>query len=215
MNLIKIGERQSDEEHHASFKSCFRLLGNGYVLAMVIGIFIYCGVEISMSANIPLLLKEKFSISVDKLGLLISWSLFYLPILAGRFFGSLLLARIAPKRLLLFTVFMALSGISLVFSSIFSLTLIGIFLIGLGFANIFPLIFSITIDRMPAHTNELSGLMVSSIAGGAFIPPLMGLVADATSSIQAAFIVPVLCIVYLLFVAILNNKHTQNENGSI
>lgn len=214
LNTIKIKEKKSsDDEHHATFKSCFKLLGNGYVLAMVVGIFIYCGVEISMSAHIPILLKEKFGISVEKMGLLISWSLFYLPILAGRFLGSLVMSRIVPKRLLLFTVLMALMGVSLVFSKSFSLTLIGIFFIGLGFANIFPLIFSITIDHLPEHTNELSGLLVSSIAGGALIPPIMGMVADGTS-IQAAFVVPVLCISYLLFVAIINNRNIKDESKS-
>lgn len=210
LNTIKITEKKTVDDHHATFNSCFKLLGNGYVLAMVIGIFIYCGVEISMSANIPILLKEKFQISVEKMGLLISWSLFYLPILAGRFFGSLILSWIAPKKLLLFTVLMALLGVSLIFSNSFSLTLTGIFLVGLGFANIFPLIFSITIEHLPNHTNELSGLMVSSIAGGALIPPIMGMVADGTS-IQVAFVIPVLCIIYLLFVAIINNRNIQDE----
>ena len=205
LNSVKISEKKISDDYHATFRSCFKLLGNRYVLAMVIGIFIYCGVEISMSAHIPILLKEKFGISVGKMGLLISWSLFYLPILTGRFLGSLILSRILPKHLLLLTVLLALTGVLLIFSSSFSLTLIGIFLVGLGFANIFPLIFSINIDQMPEHTNELSGLMVSSVAGGAFIPPLMGMVAD-TTSIQIAFVVPVLCILYLLFVAGINNR---------
>jgi fucose permease len=65
---------------------------------------------------------------------------------------------------------------------------------------------------MPEHTNELSGLMVSAIAGGAFIPPVMGMVADGIS-IQTAFAVPVLCILYLLFVAIMNNSKTKYEKG--
>jgi FHS family L-fucose permease-like MFS transporter len=211
LNSIKLTERKDSNEHHASFKSCFKLLGNGYVLSMVLGIFIYCGVEICMSAHIPILLKEKYMISVEKMGLLISWSLFYFPILAGRFFGSLIMSRIAPKRLLLFTVLLALTGVLLIFSSSFILTLIGIFLVGLGFANIFPLIFSITIEHMPNHTNELSGLMVSCIAGGALIPPIMSMVADGTS-IQTAFVVPVLCIIYLLFVAIINNRKIQYSN---
>jgi FHS family L-fucose permease-like MFS transporter len=211
LNSIKLTERKDSNEHHASFKSCFKLLGNGYVLSMVLGIFIYCGVEICMSAHIPILLKEKYMISVEKMGLLISWSLFYFPILAGRFFGSLIMSRIAPKRLLLFTVLMAFTGVLLIFSSSFILTLIGIFLVGLGFANIFPLIFSITIEHMPNHTNELSGLMVSCIAGGALIPPIMSMVADGTS-IQTAFVVPVLCIIYLLFVAIINNRKIQYSN---
>jgi len=210
LNTLKIKERNIGDDHHATFKSCFKLLGNGYVFAMVLGLFIYCGVEISMSAHIPILLREKFMISVEKMGLLISWSLFYLPILAGRFLGSLIMARIAPKRLLLITVLMALSGVLLIFSSSFTLTLIGIFLVGFGFANIFPLIFSITIEHMPEHTNELSGLLVSAIAGGAFIPPIMGLVADGTS-IQTAFVVPIVCILYLLFVAIINNKNKISQ----
>lgn len=172
---------------------------------MVLGIFIYCGLEISMSSQIPILLKEKFSISVERLGILISWSLLYLPILSGRFFGSMILAKMKPKKLLLITVLVALAGIFLIFSGSFVLTLIGIFLAGLGFANIFPLIFSIAIETMPEHTNELSGLMVSAIAGGAFIPVFMGMVAD-NISVMAAFIVPVLCLVYLLMVAIINIK---------
>ncbi len=212
LNMVKITEKKTNDDHHASFKSCFKLLKNGYVLAMVVGIFIYCGVEISMSAHIPILLNEKFQINVEKLGLLISWSLFYLPILAGRFLGSLIMSRITPGRLLLFTILMALTGLILIFSGLFALTLIGIFFVGLGFANIFPLIFSITIDHLPEHTNELSGLLVSAIAGGAFIPPVMGIVADATS-IQAAFVVPVLCLCYLFFVAILNNRKIQTKNG--
>lgn len=211
-NTFKITGRETEIEHHATFRSCFKLLGNGYVFAMVLGLFIYCGVEICMSAHLPILLREKFMISVEKLGLLISWSLFYLPILAGRFFGSLIMSRIAPKRLLLFTVLMALNGVIFIFNNSFVLTLTGIFLVGFGFANIFPLIFSITIEHMPEHTNELSGLMVSAIAGGAFLPPVMGMVADVTS-IQMAFVVPVLCILYLLFVAIINNRKTQYEKG--
>lgn len=205
LNSIKIEENKNGREHHATFRSCFRLLKNRYVLFMVLGIFLYCGVEISMSAHLPVLLKEKFGISVEKMGLLISWSLFYLPILAGRFLGGLILARIAPKRLLLLTVLVSLTGIALIFGDSLALTLTGIFLAGFGFANIFPLVFSMTIDRLPEHSNELSGLMVSSIAGGALIPPLMGMLADA-ASIQVSFVVPFLCVSYLLFVAIINNK---------
>jgi fucose permease len=205
LNSMKITEKNNSSDHHASFRSCLGLLKNGYVLAMVLGIFIYCGVEIAMSSHVPLLLKDRYDISVEKMGLLISWSLFYLPILLGRFFGSFIMRYIAPKRLLLITGFVALAGVLMIFYNSFALTLAGILLVGLGFANIFPLIFSLTIENMPSHTNELSGLMVSSVAGGAVIPPITGLVADNVS-ITMAFIVPLLCISYLIFVAIINNK---------
>lgn len=53
-----------------------------------------------------------------------------------------------------------------------------IFIIGLGFAIIFPLIFSITVDAMPDRTNEVSGLMVTVIIGRTIIPVLFGIIAD-------------------------------------
>ena len=70
------------------------------------------------------------------------------------------------------------------------------FVIGLGFANIFPLVFSITVDKMPGRANELSGLMVTAIIGGAVLPPLMGLLADSTSVITG-FVVPIAAMLYV------------------
>jgi len=205
LNSSKLTEKASNSEHHASLKTCLGLLKHKYVLMMVLGIFIYCGVEISMSSHVPILLNERFGISVEKMGLLISWSLFYLPILIGRFLGSFILRTLTPKHLLLITGLIALTGIVMVFVNSYAITLLGILLVGLGFANIFPLLFSLTIEHMPEHSNELSGLMISAIAGGAFIPPIMGLVADSTS-ITLAFIVPLICILYLIIVANINNR---------
>ena len=209
LKYADITENRQVKEHHASIKSCVKLLKNRYVFAMVLGVFVYCGVEISMSTHIPILLKMKYGVSVEDKGLLISWSLFYFPILSGRFFGSYIMSLIAPKRLLLITAIVAFIGTLMIFSNSYTITLIGIFIVGLGFANIFPLIFSITIEYMPQYTNELSGLMVSAIVGGAFIPPIMGITADMIS-ISAAFLVPLVCISYLIFTAIINIRKTQN-----
>jgi FHS family L-fucose permease-like MFS transporter len=205
-NLAKIREVKQEKTHAATLKSCLSLLKNGYVLAMVFGIFIYCGVEIAVASHAPILLSDKFGISVEKLGLVISWSLFYLPIFIGRFFGAYILKYIAPTRLLIVTGSFALMGVlTILFTNSLTLALIGILIIGLGFANIFPLIFSITIDRMPDHQNELSGLMVTMIAGGAFIPMIMGRVADL-QNITFAFIVPLLCLCYVIFLGFINYK---------
>jgi len=72
----------------------------------------------------------------------------------------------------------------------------GLFLTGIGFASIFPLVFFIAVEALPQHTNELTGLMVTAIGGGAFLPPLMGLVADR-SSVQWSFLVPLAAILYI------------------
>lgn len=81
------------------------------------------------------------------------------------------------------------------------MAVVGFFIVGLGFANIFPLVFSITVDAMPENANALSGLMVMAIVGGAFLPPLMGLLADYAHSVQFSFLVPLTAILYITWVA--------------
>jgi MFS transporter, FHS family, L-fucose permease len=211
-NLAKVSEVKQKKTHHATLSSCLKLFKNGYVLAMVLGIFIYCGVEIALASHAPILLNDKFGISVEKLGLVISWSLFYLPIFLGRFFGSFILKFIAPTRLLIVTgLFAAIGVLIILFTNSLTMALIGILIIGFGFANIFPLIFSITIDNMPEHQNELSGLLVTMIVGGTFIPMIMGSVAD-TTNITLAFIVPLACLCYITFLGIINYNKKQKKD---
>jgi len=58
---------------------------------------------------------------------------------------------------------------------------------------------------MPERANELSGLMVTAIVGGAILPPLMGLVADH-STVRVGFIVPIAAIAYISGVALMNSR---------
>ncbi|MCO6474881.1 MAG: MFS transporter, partial [Melioribacteraceae bacterium] len=86
-----------------------------------------------------------------------------------------------------------------------TVAVISVILIGLGFANIFPIVFSITVDSMPEKSNELSGLMITAIVGGAFIPPIMGFVADSTS-VLLGFLVPLVAVIYIAYTAFYNIK---------
>jgi len=202
--ITDISEKKYNNSSTATLSSCLKLFTkNKYVRMMVLGIFLYVGAEVSMSSGVPLIMKENFGIK--ELGLIISWLLFFLPILFGRFTGSIILNWISAKKFFLLTVFIAFSGILLLLLGSKTLAFIGIILIGLGFANIFPLIFSIAIDNMPERTNELSGLMITAIVGGAIIPPIMGIVQDSFNLITG-FIVPLICILYIGYLAISCNK---------
>ena len=196
IQFTKISEKKDAANPPARLGECFALLGNGYVAMMVIGIFLYVGAEVSMSSGVPILLKEKYGI--ENFGLLVAWALFFLPILAGRFMGALILRALKPRLFLIITVILASVGIGCMFLGSKELAFAGIVMVGLGFANIFPLIFSMTVDTMPERTNELSGLMVTAIVGGAVIPPLMGYVADH-SSVHMGFLVPLACMIYILW----------------
>lgn len=200
---LNVKEVKHEEEAPASFKSCIMLLKNRYVLMMVLTIFVYVGAEVSMSAGIPILLKEEFGI--EGISLWLSWGLFFLPILIGRFSGAAILTKFNPIKFLFVTVILAIVGVLLLLIGNTFVAYLGIILVGLGFANIFPLVFSITVDKLPERANELSGLMVTAIVGGAFIPPLMGFVADSTS-VLLGFLVPLGCLIFILFSTIVASK---------
>ncbi|HOK52257.1 MAG TPA: MFS transporter, partial [Bacteroidales bacterium] len=193
VSTTKITERKTGNETPATLSSCLKLLGkNPYVLMMVLGIFFYVGAEVSMSSSVPMLMKENYGL--QNLGLIVSWLLFFLPILVGRFTGSIVLRWLRAPHFLILSVSIALIGIVLLLlGKNATVAFLGIVLVGLGFANIFPLIFSIAIDRMPERTNELSGLMITAILGGAIVPLMTGIVQD-TFSLLAGFLVPLACI---------------------
>jgi MFS transporter, FHS family, L-fucose permease len=80
-----------------------------------------------------------------------------------------------------------------------------VFVIGLTVANIWPLVFSITIEKYPDRGNEVSGLMMMAICGGAVIPLLMGWITDLSSAMMGMAVL-ILCMVYLLGVALYTLK---------
>jgi FHS family L-fucose permease-like MFS transporter len=198
---LKVKEQKPDRPA-ATLGSCLALLANPYVFSMVAAIFLYVGAEVSVSAGIPLLLKDRFGIDINREGLL-GTGLFFTALTIGRFSGSVILTWMAPKRFLVVTCLLALAGLAGLFLPSSTLAIASFFVAGLGFANIFPLVFSIAVEKMPLHTNELSGLMVTAIVGGAFLPPLMGMVADQTT-VMAGFLVPIAAVGYITWVAVAN-----------
>ena len=198
-------EEQAISEKPATLKSCLGLLKNPYVLLMVIGIFLYVGSEVSMSAKLPNFLEAKFDYDIKEKGLF-GTLFFFISLMTGRFLGGVILNWLSPKKFLISTSILAIAGIAGLFVVPGQvLAFVFIFIIGLGFANIFPLIFSMTVDAMPERSNEISGLMITAIIGGAFVPILFGVVADMFV-LMAGFAVPLLCMVYILYIASRTSK---------
>ncbi len=195
------------EHKAATLGSCLALLKNPYVLAMVAAIFFYVGAEVSVSAGIPLFLKERFEIDINKAGLL-GTGLFFTALTVGRFSGGVILSWMSPRKFFIVTCGLSILGLLGLFAPDRTVAVSSFFLTGLGFANIFPLVFSIAVESMPEHTNELSGLMVTAIVGGAFLPPLMGFVADH-SSVLLSFLVPLAAILYITWTALINLRQQR------
>jgi len=212
LKATKIKEQKETNFKTASFSSCISLLANPNVMFMVIAIFLYVGAEVSMSSGVPLLLSANYGLNLQELGLVISWGLFFFPIFIGRLLGGVILRFIEPNKFLIFTVTLSIVGIIMMYFSSQLFVFIGIVLVGLGFANIFPLIFSITVEKLPSRANEISGLMVTAIVGGAIIPPIFGFVADKYE-ILTAFLVPLICAGYIFIIAATNLSNIKQKSN--
>ncbi|MFZ2322514.1 MAG: sugar MFS transporter [Ignavibacteriaceae bacterium] len=70
--------------------------------------------------------------------------------------------------------------------------------VGLFNSIMFPTIFTLAIDGLGKHTGQGSGILCTAIVGGAIIPLLQGLLAD-NIGIHHAFILPVLCYMYIAY----------------
>lgn len=197
--FVAIDENEKEEEKTASLKSSFSLLRQPYVLFMVLGIFFYVGAEIGMNSWIATYLQSRFGLDIESMATL-GIGFFLTSLAIGRLLGSIILNFLSAPRFFLTTAIAGIIGILGMFVPSQTIVIASIFLAGLAFGNIFPLIFSILIDQMPERSNELSGLLVMAIVGGAIIPSIMGLVAD--TSVMMSFLIPLAIFVYLTFLAI-------------
>jgi len=118
--------------------------------------------------------------------------------MAGRFIGSAMMKRIAAPRLL--SLFAAASlicaTIALLATGLISVW--AVVLIGFFHSIMFPTIFALSIRNLGTLTKRGSSLLVMAIIGGGVFPPIMGRISDA-SSIQRAFVVPLLCYAFILY----------------
>ncbi len=69
---------------------------------------------------------------------------------------------------------------------------------GLACSVLWPCIFSVALMGLGKYASQGSAFLIMMILGGAVIPPLQGLLADATD-IHSSYIITILCFAYLAF----------------
>jgi len=195
LNAVKVSEPESVGEK-GSFRESLKLLGDPTILGLFIGILFVVGIDVGLNVSIPKLLMMKANMPLSEAGLGIS--LYFAAKTAGAFLGAILLVRVSAIKFYTVTVVLALASLAftLMISSI-SGVYVGIFLLGLTVSNIFSLIFFKALLHKPAFRNEISGLMMMGIIGGAIIPLAIGLVSDSFGQTSGMMVMGI-CMIYLL-----------------
>jgi MFS transporter, FHS family, L-fucose permease len=192
-------------ENRPTFSSSFKLLLNRYILMMVAGIFLVVGIDVGINAFSGQFLLDKFS--SDRMLAESARSLYFLGKMIGTLGGAVMLVRFSSPKFLFWSSVTGLISILVLLVAPSDLAaVIIIFIIGLGVANIFPLIFSLTVEKYPLRANEISGLMIMAVSGGAVLPPLMGWISDMTGQVIWGMLLLPASAGYLVFVSLINQK---------
>jgi MFS transporter, FHS family, L-fucose permease len=137
---------------------------------------------------------DVLGVSAEQAGRLLT--LYWCGSMTGRFVGSAVMARIDAGRVLGISAFVASVLCLTVSQSTGVMAAIAALSIGCFNSIMFPTIFTLTLARSSASTTSTSGLLCTAIVGGAVLPPLCGLTADA-AGIAAAFLIPSVAYLYV------------------
>jgi len=171
------------------------------LLLAAIAIFTYVGGEVAIGSFLVNYLSQPDIANLAQKTAAGYVSFYWGGAMIGRFIGSALLQRIKTATLL--AVFASVACALVVTSMATSghVAAWSILAVGLFNSIMFPSIFTMGIEGMGALTGKASGLLIAAIIGGAIVPEIQGIFADHIG-IHAAFFVPAICYVYIIFFAV-------------
>ena len=196
-------------------------LSSRWTLLGGLAIFLYVGAEVAIGTQMALFLNSDAiwgqsdaafgtfgwimgsdgvpGVSLQEAGKAVA--LYWGGAMVGRAIGSVLLARFSASKLL--ALFTAIAALLCLYVVLVGGVTAGFVALSIGLFNsiMFPVIFTLTLERSTARAEATSGLLCTAIVGGAVIPYFIGLLSGSVGYV-AALILPAACYVALCAFAI-------------
>ena len=203
-------ERETDSGSPLAVMDTFRLLADRTVLLLFVGVLAVVGLDVAVNYMGSKLMSARFLWEAADCKYAPQTYFFMRTI--GAMLGSVLLARIDAVRYFRVNIVLCIVSIALLIvspSATMSLACIG----GIGFfaSSVFSIVYSVAMQRRPEHANEISGLMVTAISGGALVTPVIGYCMEL-AGVNGGLYVIMACAIYLAVCAFaVRNKTKENE----
>jgi FHS family L-fucose permease-like MFS transporter len=170
-----------------------------------IGIFAYVGAEVSIGSFLVNYfgLPEIAGFSAKTAAGFVSF--FWGGSMLGRFLGAGLLQRFRPRYLLALCAIVAGAFVTASMLSSGHLAMWSILAVGLFNSIMFPTIFSLGEAELGRLSGSGSGILNMAIVGGAILPVIQGVIADRFG-LHHAFVLPLICYLYIVFYALSGSK---------
>jgi FHS family L-fucose permease-like MFS transporter len=164
----------------------------------VASIFLYVGAEVSIGSMLINYLSQSSVMGVSELSASGLIAFYWGGAMVGRFIGAAVLRLFSPGKVLASVACGAAALVLISAASSGAFAGWALLCVGLMNAIMFPTIFSLGVEGLGEKTPQGSGLLCMGIVGGALIPLMVGVLADA-SSLATSLIIPAIC--YLLIAA--------------
>jgi len=165
-----------------------------------IAIFVYVGAEVSIGSFLINYISQADigNISIFEAARFVSY--YWGGAMVGRFIGSAVLQKVRTGTVLGIAGLMASLLVCVSMLTFGHVAMWSIILVGFFNSVMFPSIFTLGIAELGPLTGDGSGYLIMAIVGGALLPVIQGVMADRIG-IHHAFILPVLCYLYIAYYA--------------
>lgn len=199
-----------DPNANLSIKGTLDLLKDKTILLFFLGILALVGIDVGTSKTFPLLMQEKTGIDLN--GSTTLTFVYPLAKAAIAFCGGVLLMKLKEGKFYAISSIVAFLGyLGMIFFQSKGMLIASLVCFGCGYANLFSIIFGLALKHAPERSNEVSALLVTGIAGGALVTPLLGVVTDAFKSQTAGAVLLAVITLYILYLILHVNKVANAE----
>lgn len=195
--------KEGNENEKESFS--IKVFRHSHVTWAVITQLFYVGAQVCVGSFF--IRFTKFVMNMPEKKAAFVWgSIAMVGFMVGRFAGTFLMKYIKAAKLLSIYAVINIVLLALALTTKGVTAVICVSAVPFFMSIMFPTIFALGIKNLGEETKIASSFLVMSIVGGAIFPLFMGLISDATGSIQKAYIVPLLCFLMVLYFGIKGHK---------
>lgn len=191
------------------------LINHRHFLLAVVAQFFYVAAQTGINSFFINYVTESIpSINDENAGYILGFGgmgMFWL----GRLTGSYFMGIFKPNRILSTYAIINVLLMTLVVARLGWLSVVALFSTYYFMSIMFPTIFAFGIKDLGEQTKQASSYIVMAIVGGAICPPVMGYIADV-SSMNLAFIIPLVCFAVVFYYGIFGykiNNHRVKQNA--
>lgn len=204
--FTKIPEiKEDDSSLEGPVKFSAKVLRHSHTRWAVIAQFFYVGAQVGIGSFF--IRYAHFVNNVNEKNAALIWgSIAMVGFMVGRFTGTFLMRYIKAPRLLSIYASINMLLLTVALFSSGEVALYAVVALPFFMSIMFPTIFALGIKGLGEETKIAASFIVMAIIGGALAPVCMGLISDATGSIQKAYIVPFVCFGVILYYSLKTYK---------